>query len=141
MPSIVLNANQRRHFEVLFARLEDSLAKIEQALAERDAVPRLTIVDDDIPRAFRASAALELPRIRAEIARLASELALAPRVMSLRRTVGATLTAEAVRIEDSLSGQLRGYGSVDATVADQLDPALNALAQSLRHLSAALNER
>ena len=33
IPAIILNANQRRHFEVLFARLEDSLTKVERLLA------------------------------------------------------------------------------------------------------------
>ena len=141
MPSIIINANQRRHFEVLFARLEDSLTKIEQSLAERGASPHLTVVDDDVPRAFRATAKLELSLIRAEIARLTAELELTARVVSLRRTIGATLTAEAVRIEDSLSGQMRGDGSVDPTVAEQLDPVPTSLAQRLRQLSSALSER
>lgn len=139
MPPITLNANQRRHFEVLFARLEDSLTKLEQALGERGASAVLTIMNDDVPPTFRASAALELPRIHAEIARLTLLLGLTPRVTSLRRTIGATLTAEAVRVEDSLSGQMRGYGAVDPSVGEQLDPVLTALAQSLRQLSAALN--
>jgi len=84
-------------------------------------------------------AALELPRIRAEIERLVTMLALEPRAVSLRRTIGATLTTEAVRLEDSFSANLRGYGSVDAIVANALDPALDALAGSLRTLSASLS--
>ncbi len=54
MPApITLNANQRRHFEILFARLEDVLSKTE-ALLNGDRTPdqALTIVQDDVPDGF-----------------------------------------------------------------------------------------
>ena len=95
-------------------------------------------MEDDVSPAFRATAMAELPRLHAEMDRLIAALALKPRTVSLRRTIGATLTSEAVRLEDSFSSQLRGYGSVDASVASALDPALDALAGSLRTLSASL---
>jgi hypothetical protein len=137
-PPVTLNQNQRRHFEVLFARLEDSMAKIERLLFRPDPAGRLSAVEDDVSPAFRAIAAAELPLIRAEIERLVTTLALKPRAVSLRRTIGATLTTEAIRLEDSFSSHLRGYGSVDESVANTLDPALDALAASLRALSASL---
>jgi hypothetical protein len=137
-PSVALNQNQRRHFEVLFARLEDSVSKIERLLFHPDQAARLSLIEDDVSPAFRTLAASELPRIRAEIERLIATLSLKPRAVSLRRTIGATLTTEAVRLEDSFSSHLRGYGSVDETVAHALDPALDALAGSLRTLSASL---
>lgn len=136
---VTLNQNQRRHFEVLFARLEDSLAKIERLLFHPDRTAKLSVVEDDVSSAFRATATAELPRLHAEIDRLVEVLALKPRTVSLRRTIGATLTTDAVRLEDSFSSQLRGYGSVDASVASALDPALDALAGSLRTLSASLS--
>ena len=135
---VTLNQNQRRHFEVLFARLEDSLAKIERLLFQPDRAAQLSLVEEDVSPAFRTMAAAELPRIHAEIERLVVALALEPRTVSLRRTIGATLTTEAVRLEDSFSSSLRGYGSVDESVANALDPALGALAGSLRTLSASL---
>ncbi len=135
---VTLNQNQRRHFEVLFARLEDSLAKIERLLFHPDGTAKLSHLEDDVSPAFRTLAALEVPLIRAEIERLIATLALKPRTVSLRRTIGATLTTEAIRLEDSFSSHLRGYGSVDESVASALDPALDALAASLRALSASL---
>jgi hypothetical protein len=95
-------------------------------------------MEDDVSPTFRGLASAELPRIHAEIDRLVTTLGLKPRTVSLRRTIGATLTTEAVRLEDSFSSHLRGYGSVDESVATTLDPALAALAGSLRTLSAAL---
>ncbi len=139
MLPVTLNQNQRRHFEVLFARLEDSLAKIERLLFHPDQSATLSLMEDDISPGFRNMAASELPRVRAEIERLVTTLALKPRSVSMRRTIGATLTTEAVRLEDSFSSQLRGYGSVDESVAIALDPALDALARSLRTLSASLS--
>ena len=134
---IQLNDNQRRHFEVLLSRLEDSLATIETLLA----APRprhLTQVAADVSPAFRALAASEIPALRREVERIALALNLRPNIVSLRRIIGAALTTDAVRVEDSLSSQMRGYGAVDPTVAERLDPALLRLAQSLEVLASAL---
>ena len=68
--NIELNENQRRHYEVLLTRLEDSLAKIESLLS----TPRpqqLTEVVDDLSPAFRAHAESEVPRIRRQVERMA----------------------------------------------------------------------
>ena len=138
LPPVTLNQNQRRHFEVLFARLEDSVSKIERLLIRPDRAATLSLLEDDVSPTFRTLASAELPRIHAEIEQLVTTLGLKPRTVSLRRTIGATLTTEAVRLEDSFSSHLRGYGSVDGSVATTLDPALAALAGSLRTLSAAL---
>ena len=135
--SIALNDNQRRHFEVLLSRLEDSLGMIESILA----APRqrhLSRVEDDVPPGFRTAAASEIPAIQHQIRRLAVAMNLRPSVVSLRRIIGAVLTTDVVRIEDSLSSGLRGYGAVDATLPERLDPALLRLAGSLDRLSAAL---
>jgi hypothetical protein len=138
---IALNANQRRHFEVLFSRLEDSLSKIERLLNAPGSPSLLTIVQDDVPAAFRAHAESELPRIRDQIEEMASRLALQPRTVSLRRVIAAALTSDVVNIEDSASTQLRGYGSVDPSVVELLDPALSALAHSLSGLARGLTRR
>ena len=137
LAGIHLNDNQRRHFEVLLSRLEDSLATIETLLA----APRhrhLTQLADDVSPAFRTLAESEIPRLRQHVERLAVALGLRPNVVSLRRIIGASLTTDAVRLEDSLSSQMRGYGAVDPSLAERLDPALMHLAESLQDLSAAL---
>lgn len=137
LAGITLNDNQRRHFEVLLTRLEDSLSTIEMLLA---APPRrrLTQLTDDVSPAFRTLAAAEVPRLRGQVERLAVALGLRPNVVSLRRVIGAALTTDAIRLEDSLSSQIRGYGAVDPSVAERLDPALRRLAESLQRIGSAL---
>jgi hypothetical protein len=140
LPTIKLNANQRRHFEVLLARLEDSLTKIERLLDDAQVSQSLTTVDDDVPPDFRSGARAELPRIRSQVDALVAALALQPRTVSLRRLIGATLTTETVRIEDSFSTHLRGYGQLDPSVAEHVDPALDRLVGALQRLAASLRK-
>jgi hypothetical protein len=138
--SIILNANQRRHFEVLFARLEDSLEKVSNLLASREDRRRLlTNVQHDVPPAFDAHAAPVIDELRRQIAALATALSLEPRTISIARVVGASLNAEAIRLEDSLSPQLRGYGALDPSVPEQLDPIIQGMARELNALVAALH--
>lgn len=138
-PAIVLNANQRRHFEVLLARLEDSLTRIEDLLAP-DAMRHhvLSVDEQDIPDNFRERAVGIIAALRARVVRLATILDLRPRNMSRARSIAATLSAEAIRIEDSLSSQLRGYGEVHPTVVQQIDPALREMAAMLTALASGL---
>jgi hypothetical protein len=136
---ITLNAHQRRHFEVLFARLEESLARIENLLAGDGVMHRaVSRIDNDLPTGFREHAKPVLDIVGKQISEIATRLALSPRVVSSRRAIAATLSSEAIRIEDSLSHQLRGYGAVDPSVARHLDPILKDLASLLSELASAL---
>lgn len=136
---IRLNEHQRRRFEVLFARLEDSLTRIEAMLTTKAPTQhRLALVEEDGPDGFRGHALPILADLRARIWQLADELDLRPRTLSRRRAIGATLSAEAIRLEDSLSGQLRGYGEVDQSVVMHLDPVLEEMADTLSALAGAL---
>ena len=139
-PAIKLNSNQRRHFEVLLSRLEESLVKIERLLADQQVSHALTVVDNDVSAEFRSGARDELPRIRSQVDALVASLELQPRTVSLRRLIGATLTTEVVRIEDSFSTHLRGYGQLDPSVARHVDPALDRLAGSLQRMAASLRK-
>ena len=139
-PSVILNANQRRHFEVLFARLEDSLERVSNLLASGSDERRvLTTRHHDVPPAFRAHAGPVIEQLRQEIAGLAAALSLEPRTVSMARVVGASLNVEAIRLEDSLSPQLRGYGALHASVPEQLDPIIEGMARELNGLVAALH--
>lgn len=139
-PSIVLNPNQRRHFEVLFARLEDSLEKVSALLETGEEQRRLlTTAHHDVPPAFHAHAAPVIAELRHRIADLATRLSLQPRTVSIARVIGASLNAEAIRLEDSLSPQLRGYGDLHASVPEQLDPVIERMAGELSGLVAALH--
>ncbi len=98
----------------------------------------LTQLTDDVSPGFRELAEAEIPRLREQVERMAVALGLRPNVVSLRRIIGAALTNDTVRLQDSLSSQMRGYGAVDPSVAERLDPALLRLAESLQHLGSAL---
>jgi hypothetical protein len=139
IPPIVLNANQRRHFEVLFARLEDSLTRIERLLAP-DAAPQnhLSIERQDVPDKFREQALPVISELRTRVIQFATALELRPRQSSRARSIAATLSSEAIRVEESLSSQLRGYGEVHPSVPRYLDPALKEIAQLLTKLSSNL---
>jgi hypothetical protein len=52
-----LNESQRRHYEVLFARLERTLVQLEAAARDDDARTALTIVESDLPAALYAGSA------------------------------------------------------------------------------------
>ena len=133
---ITLNEHQRRHFEVLFSRLEDAVTAVEGWL-EVDTPPPslLKVTVDDLPDGYRALARESIAQLRAKIAALYEALELKPRRVSRSRLIGATLRAEAVRVEDSLSRQLRGYGNVDSSVVERLDPALQDIARLLHTLA------
>ncbi len=136
---IVLNPNQRRHFEVLLARLEESLLKIDHLLSpDARRQHTLTHIDDDVPDTYREYALPILAAARRQVVDLARRLELRPRTQSRRRTIMASLRSEVVRIEDSLSRELRGYGDVHASVPQQLDPALDDIANTLSALASAL---
>ena len=137
--AIRLNANQRRHYEVLLTRFEESLSRIESLMAD-GARPEhiLSITEDDLPPAFRETAAPRLDQLRHEIVQLSILLDLRPRRVSRRRTISAILTAEAVRFEDSLASQMRGYGQVDPSLEQHLDPRLEDIARTLEALASSL---
>ena len=49
--------------------------------------------------------------------------------------------AEAIRLEDSLSSQLQGYGVVHQSVPARLDPVIQAMAHTLNQLAATLHHQ
>lgn len=129
---IPLNGPQRLHFEVVLASLEKALSRLEQiALGMEHTGCRLTRMDDDLPESFWEDASPLVERLRAQVAALSIAMGLKARHTPSRRTVRALLTSQIVKIEDSSSGRLRGYGAVDPAVEGRLDPALEALQRDL----------
>jgi dGTP triphosphohydrolase len=135
----VLNENQRRHFEVVLSMLEDAVARVE-ALCNPELATNgvLTVVEDDLPHGAARRAQPLIESIRAQIARLASDLQLAPRRVSRRRVVQALLTSEVIRIDDSTPSQLRGYGVVDARFDAVVAPRLGEIRDTLMNLARTL---
>lgn len=129
---IPLNDPQRLHFEVILASLEKALSRVEQiSLRMEHAGCRLTRVDQDLPENFWALAAPLVESLRAQVASLSTAMALKERHTSSKRLVRAVVTSQLVKLEDSSSSRLRGYGAVDPAVEARLDPALSALQQDL----------
>jgi hypothetical protein len=135
----VLNANQRRHVEVVLSKIEDSLARVE-ALCDPAyrAGGILTVVEDDLPHDAAAHARPIIAEIRETVARLATDHHLDRRRLSRRRTVQALLTSEIIRIDDSSPNQLRGYGAVDPRYTDEVAPRLREIRKGLAALATAL---
>ena len=134
-PADVLNEHQRRHMEVLLAQLEDSVARVER-LADLGAGPgaRLTTLAGDVaPGAARAIAPL-VARVRERIAVLASRLDLGARQLSRLRAIRSEITIQRVRLEESTSRRLRGYGPVNPAAARWVDPELDMLHDLLRSI-------
>jgi hypothetical protein len=124
----LLNGPQRRHFEVLLAMLQDTLAKVERLAS--DSVPHSggpTAFEDDLPAGFAASIRPAVADLHRLIARFSSELGLRQRAVSRARSVRALVIAEMVRLEDSTADKLHGYGAVDPRVATTIDPLLREL--------------
>ena len=131
---IRLNDNQRRHYEILFSRLEQSLEQIERAIDAEPANAQLTNTIDDLPERFVAEARPVIAALRAELIEIAKSLGLRPRELSRRRTVQALVSSEMNGVKDGLAGRLRGYGDVDESVARHLDPRLHRLHAALGEL-------
>jgi hypothetical protein len=133
---VTLNANQRRHYGILFAGLESTLAKVETAVV---ATPSPLTMTADLPRAFREGAQPILTRVRQELRRLVQGLGIQMHPTSQRQTCRALLASEISRVEESYSAQLRGYGAVDASVGTTLDPMLRDIRADLGQLVALLS--
>lgn len=138
VPARLLNAHQKRHFEVVLGMLENTLGRIEQIADGASSASLLTIDENDLPADFAAKAAPHLTAVRERIATLALDLELQPRRVSRRRTMRALVTAEIVRLQDSSAAQLRGYGAVDPRFAQAVAPALAEIIERLGALSSQL---
>jgi hypothetical protein len=126
-----LNESQRRHYEVLFARLERTLVQLEAAARDEDAGTVLTVVQSDVPARFAREAPAAIDEARRQLAMLAQTLSLRPRTESRRRICRALITAELNGLTDATSTRLRGFGAVDPSIATHLDPAIEELRKTV----------
>lgn len=138
----LLNEHQRRHFEVLLAGLEESLTFVEDLVARNDRADStgLTRYESDLPPGLANSIRPVLTELRTRTTRLAAELALRGQTRSIARSIGAIVVGEMVRLEDSTSAQLRGYGAVDPRVTNVIEPELSALHALLATIHRRLTE-
>jgi hypothetical protein len=130
-----LNESQRRHYEVLFARLERTLMQLDAAAREDDARTVLTVVQPDLPPRFAAEGPGVIDEARQQLAMLAETLSLRPRTESRRRICRALITSELNGLTDATSTRLRGFGAVDPSIATHLDPAIEQLRETVARLA------
>ena len=130
-----LNESQRRHYEVLFARLERTLVQLENAALGNEARTVLTVVDPDLPPRFVQSAPQLVREAREQLEAMAQACSLRPRVESRRRVCRALITSELNGLTDATSSRLRGFGAVDPSLAEHLDPPLERLRLTVAHLA------
>lgn len=142
-PDRLLNAHQQRHFEVLLAGLEHALDSIEDLAARADRPPSdgLTQYAPDLPPGFGGAVRPLLTQLRDRINHLAAALALRRQSRSSAQSIRAILIAEMVRLEDSTSAQLRGYGAVDPRVSSVIEPELEHLHALLASVAQVLASR
>lgn len=132
----VLNQHQRRHFSVLLVSLDEALARIEQLSDPGGhAWGPLTEYTPDLPPQFPAEARPLIDDLRRRLIELSEVLGTEGRRMSRARSIRAMVTSATIRLEDSRARALRGYGTVDATVHEQLDPVLDDLIEQFRQIA------
>jgi len=134
---VVLNEPQRRHFAVLLAMLEDTLADVEAIAAGPAASGRLRAQEHDLPRGLDAALRPYVVQLRGELVALADRLGLVGQSHLASRRLQALLLASIVRMEDSTSDRIRGYGAVDESVKREVDPALRRMHATLERMLAA----
>jgi len=79
---------------------------------------------DDLPERFTSESAPIIASVRVLLDEVARSLELRPRELSRRRTCEALMTSEMISVENGYAARLRGYGEMDPSVAEHLDPAL-----------------
>ncbi len=137
-----LNEPQRRHFAVMLASLEESLHRIEM-LAGDDTpdARRLTQLQHDVADDFLPRTAPVVAALRAQLNELADAMDLGAHHQSKARTIGALLTSQMLRVQDSYARKLRGYGTVDPRLAPELDPIMESMERMIAALRAELRGR
>lgn len=130
-----LNESQRRHYEVLFAKLERNLLELEAATRDDGDRTVLTVFESDLPPRFTRDAPAVIDDAREQLATIAQALALRPRSESRRRICRALITSDLNGLTDATSSRLRGFGAVDPSIATHLDPALEQLRATVARLA------
>jgi hypothetical protein len=139
----VLSDGQRRHVGVFLAQLEEALDEIEAAARPPEAPSRnvLTREQADVPAGYGEAVAADLLAVREGIRRLARAFHLTPTDRSRARRVRALLGAMMSLLPETRSDSLRAFGDLDPSVADALDPALDALRARLTDMLDELSRR
>ena len=131
----LLNAPQRRHYEVQLGMLLETLGELEDLVASPEGWSNALVkYEDDLAPELKDKITRLLESLRAEIIDLAGILAIEPIHRSSARLVRAMVTSEMVRLDDSYAAKLKGYGPVDPRAKDVIDPCLDRIRADLAEL-------
>jgi hypothetical protein len=137
----LLNEPQRRRFHVFLELLEKSLNEVERLASWASVSPSgsLIVYRSDAPPDFLSRSAPVIQRLREDASALAETLEIVPTPRSQMNAIRAILTAEFVRVDDTFSSKLVGYGPVSSRLRIEVDPQLASIRAHLKMLLANLN--
>jgi hypothetical protein len=133
-----LGENHRRVVSVLIRGIGRMCNDVEASLDESSSI--LERVLDDVSRNQKKELRRVTTRIRTEISRIVSEVALDTAVLSMRRNVSALVSASIVNIEESDPQKLRGYGPLSDSGMKRLQDEFGRLHALLDRMAAILQE-
>lgn len=131
-----LGENHRRVVSVLLRGVERACNEIEAALSDSDSL--LYRVSADLSVEQQQSLRKMTDRVRAELARISSQIDLDVSVHSRRRRILALLSSSIVNLEESTPEKLRGYGELSAEAKAKLESEFASLLALLNEMESAL---
>jgi len=105
-----LGENHRRVVSVLIRRVEAACDGILQDLGRQSGL--LLLMEDDVSAEHGRKLRELVGKLRAEVARVASEVTIDPAVRSRRRSIAARISATMIDLEEFSGSALRGYGAL-----------------------------
>ena len=131
-----LGENHRRVVSVLLRGVERACNEIEAALSDSDSL--LYRVSADLSVEQQQALRKMTDRVRAELARISSQIDLDVSVHSRRRRILALLSSSIVNLEESTPEKLRGYGELSAEAKTKLESEFARLLALLNEMESAI---
>jgi hypothetical protein len=119
-----LNENQERRLQVVLFVLERGLDDMAAMLGEDLPRGEMYVVERELGPAERRFLLDRIAEMRLAVSALKQRFGLAPRVTSAERVLAAMLGSLWVRLHDARPRNLSGFGAVDPSLFDTLEPEL-----------------
>lgn len=133
-----LGENHRRVVSVLMRGVEQMCSEVDASLEESSGILQRML--DDVSRTQKKELRSMTVSIRAEVARVASEIELDTGVLSRRRKIAALISASIVNVEESDPQKLRGYGPLSDLAMRRLQEEFSRLHTLLEQMAAIVEE-
>lgn len=128
-----LNAGQKSRLNVVVCGLASTCLQVEQLLHTQQGDLILSYTND-LTVEERRIITSTLAGVMQQLAELAQQANLAPRVVDVRRHIVAMLSIEWADLIDTRPAELRRYGAVDPGTAESLEPIIDGLTQRVNAL-------